>query len=70
MKRLYLIVLIAVTVLFVGSSPPRAESEPKPEINVADHFKVSWSSCRRLCYFPLRWRAWTPTSFWGYAENS
>ena len=44
MKRLYRIVLIAVTVLFVGSSPARAESEPKPEIKVADHFKVSWSS--------------------------
>ena len=44
MKRLYWIVLITVTVLFMGSSPPRAESEPKPKIKVADHFKVSWSS--------------------------
>jgi hypothetical protein len=44
MKRLDWIVLIAAMVLFVVSSPARAESEPKTEIKVADHFKVSWSS--------------------------
>ena len=44
MKRLYWIVLIAVIVLFMGSLPARAESEPIPETKVADKFKVSWSS--------------------------
>ncbi|HCO96005.1 MAG TPA: hypothetical protein DIU00_19045, partial [Phycisphaerales bacterium] len=44
MKRLDWIVLITVTVLFVGSSPARAESKSIPETNVADKFKVSWSS--------------------------
>jgi hypothetical protein len=44
MKRPDWIVLIAVIVLFVGSSPAKAESEPIPETKVADKFKVSWSS--------------------------
>ena len=44
MKRLYRIVLIAVTVLFVVSSPARAESKSIPERKAADKFKVSWSS--------------------------
>ena len=44
MKRLYRIVLIAATALFVGSSPARAESKSIPETKVADKFKVSWSS--------------------------
>jgi len=44
MKRLYWIVLIEVMALFVGLSLARAESEPKPEMKVADNFKVSWSS--------------------------
>ena len=44
MKRLYWIVLIEVVALFVGLSLARAESEPKPEMKVADNFKVSWSS--------------------------
>jgi hypothetical protein len=44
MKRPDWIVLIAMIVLFVGSSPAKAESEPIPETKVADKFKVSWSS--------------------------
>jgi hypothetical protein len=44
MKSVDWIVLMAVIVLFVGSSPAQAESESTPETKVADKFKVSWSS--------------------------
>lgn len=44
MKHLYRIVLITVMVLFMRSSPVRAESKSIPETKIADKFKVSWSS--------------------------
>lgn len=44
MKRLHWIVLTGAMALLAGVSPARSESEAKPETNIADNFKVSWSS--------------------------